>query len=40
MICSDIQRLINYSIQNELIDKEDEIVIRNQLMAVLHVYHW
>lgn len=40
MICSDIQRLINYSIQNELIDKEDEIVIRNQLMEALHVYDW
>ncbi len=40
MICSDIQRLINYSIANNLIDKEDEIVIRNQLMDVLHVYDW
>ena len=26
MICSDIRRLINYSIRSGLIDREDEIV--------------
>ena len=40
MICSDIQRLINYSINNGLIDTEDEIVIRNMLMDAMHVYDW
>ena len=38
MICNDIQRLIDYSVKNGLIDKEDEIVIRNMLMDALHVY--
>ena len=40
MICADIQRLINYSIVNGLIDAEDEIVVRNMLMDALHVYDW
>ena len=40
MICEHIQRLINYSIKNGLIDKADEIVIRNMLMDALHVYDW
>ena len=40
MICEHIQRLINYSIKNDLIDKADEIVIRNMLMDALHVYDW
>ena len=40
MICSEIQKLINYSIKNGLIDAEDEIVIRNMLMDTLHVYDW
>ena len=40
MIYSAIQRLINYSIQNQLIAPEDEIVIRNMLMDALCVYDW
>ena len=40
MICENIQKLINYSIKNDLIDKADEIVIRNMLMDALHVYDW
>ena len=40
MICADIQKLINYSVRNGLIDAEDEIVIRNMLMDALHVYDW
>ena len=40
MICSDIQRLIEYSINNGLIAREDEIVIRNMLMDLLKVYDW
>ena len=40
MICADIQKLIDYSIKNGLIDAEDEIVIRNMLMDALHVYDW
>ena len=40
MICADIQKLIDYSIKNDLITKDDELVIRNMLMDVLHVYEW
>ena len=40
MICSDIQRLIDYSVRYHLIEKADEIVIRNMLMDTLHVYDW
>ena len=40
MICNEIQKLINYSIKNRLIEKEDEYVIRNQLMDALCVYDW
>lgn len=40
MICADIQRLILYSIQNHLITKDDELVVRNLLMDALHVADW
>lgn len=40
MICNEIQKLINYSIKSRLIEKEDEYVIRNQLMDALCVYDW
>ena len=40
MIYSAIQQLIDYSIQNGLMTKDDELVIRNQLMNALHVYDW
>ncbi len=40
MVCSDIQRLIDYAVGCELIDKADEIVVRNMLMDALHVYDW
>lgn len=40
MIYADIQRLIDYSIKNKLIEKADEIVIRNMLMDALGVYDW
>ena len=40
MICNEIQKLINYSIKSGLIEKEDEYVIRNQLMDALCVYDW
>lgn len=40
MIYADIQRLIDYSIKNDLIDNVDEIVIRNMLMDALCVYDW
>lgn len=40
MIYAHIQNLIDYSIQHQLIDKTDELVIRNQLMDALHVYDW
>ena len=40
MICTDIQRLLDYSVRCKLIDKADEIVVRNMLMDALHVYDW
>jgi len=40
MICSHIQNLINYSIDNGLITKDDELVVRNMLMDALHVADW
>lgn len=40
MICSDIQRLIDYAVRHHLIEKADEIVIRNMLMDTLRVYDW
>ena len=40
MIYLDIQKLIDYSINNNLIEKADELVIRNQLMDALRVYDW
>lgn len=40
MIYADIQRLIDYAVGNQLITKEDEIVIRNMLMETLQVYDW
>jgi UDPglucose--hexose-1-phosphate uridylyltransferase len=40
VVCTDIQRLINYSIKNSLIESVDEIVVRNQLMEVLDVTDW
>ncbi|MBQ6413994.1 MAG: hypothetical protein IJI19_11025, partial [Ruminococcus sp.] len=40
MICSDIQRLIDYSIHNGLMTKDDVLVVRNQFMDTLHVYDW
>lgn len=40
MICSAIQKLIYYSINNNLITKDDELVIRNQLMDALCVPEW
>lgn len=40
MIYASIQNLIDYSIRHQLIDKEDELVIRNQLMDALRVCDW
>lgn len=40
MIYANIQKLINYSIDNNLIEKVDELVVRNQLMNALRVYDW
>ena len=40
MICADIQKLIDYSIKNDLITKDDELVIRNMLMDALCVSEW
>ncbi len=40
MIYANIQQLIDYSVQNHLIEPVDALVIRNQLMNALHVYDW
>lgn len=40
MICQEIQNLLAYAIRTGLIQPEDEIVVRNQLMDVLHVAAW
>ena len=40
MIYADILRLIDYSVSNNLIEKDDELVVRNMLMDALHVYDW
>ena len=40
MICANIRNLIDYSINNGLITKDDELVIRNMLMDALHVADW
>lgn len=40
MIYADIQRLIEYSVKNGLIERDDELVVRNMLMDALHVYDW
>jgi UDPglucose--hexose-1-phosphate uridylyltransferase len=40
MVYEYIQSLIDYSIQNELIHADDEIVIRNQLMEALRLDNW
>ena len=40
MICGAIQNLIDYGIKYQLITDADEIVVRNQLMDILHLTDW
>lgn len=40
MICISTQRLINYGIENGLIDKADEIVVRNRYIDILGLTDW
>lgn len=40
MICGDIQLLIDYSVSCGLIERVDEIVVRNRLMNILKVSDW
>lgn len=40
MICESIQKLIDYGVQRHLIEKEDELVVRNALMDMLHLSDW
>ena len=40
MICGAIQNLIDYGIKYQLITGADEIVVRNQLMDILHLTDW
>lgn len=40
MICTAVQRLIDYGIRTALITKDDEYVVRNGLMDVLGLTDW
>lgn len=40
MICTAIQNLIDYAIKNDLITRDDELVVRNMLMDALRVCDW
>lgn len=40
MICTAVQRLIEYGIRTALITKDDEYVVRNGLMDVLGLTDW
>ncbi len=40
MICGAVQQLINYGIKKNLITKADELVVRNELMEILHLTDW
>lgn len=40
MIYDVLQELINYGIKNNLIEKEDEIVVRNQLIDTIGLENW
>ena len=40
MICGTVQQLINYGIRTKLITKADELVVRNELMEILHLADW
>ena len=40
MICGAIQKLIDYGIKHRLITNADELVVRNELMDVLHLTDW
>ena len=39
-ICSLINRLIKYALKNSLITDDDVILVRNELMALLHLKDW
>ena len=40
MICEDVQRLIDYAVENKLITSDDVYVIRNRLMETLGLSDW
>ncbi len=40
MICGAVQTLINYALCNHLITEDDEFVVRNKLMDILHLTDW
>ena len=40
MICTAVQNLIDYGINAALITKEDEYVVRNELMDILRLTDW
>ena len=40
MICENVQKLIDYALANSLITRDDEYVVRNQLMEALKLTDW
>lgn len=40
MICEAVQDLINYGIEKHLITSVDELVVRNEIMDILHLTDW
>ena len=40
MICENVQKLIDYALANNLITRDDEYVVRNQLMEALKLTDW
>ena len=40
MICENVQKLIDYALANSLIPRDDEYVVRNQLMEALKLTDW
>ena len=40
MICDEIQKLMDYGLQNDLIQPEDRYVVQNQYMEIFQLNDW
>lgn len=40
MICDEIQKLMDYGLQNDLIQLEDRYVVQNQYMEIFQLNDW